>query len=449
MKNPQPAFLKPSFILIFALFFSACGGGPLPAAPSNLQVFANSGNITLTWQNNSALATGFHIYRETVNSNVQSLAFQKIAEVNGTTNFYEDSSFTVNETYRYAVTAKSASGESVKTVSDTTIRVDNRLPNINYSLDVAIDTVTLTASVTDSDGSIESVVIDWGDGETDTVSSNFTSINLSHTYAAFNTYNFSISAVDNAAGVTTQTEALEVTAFPTKGLLAEFTEFIRVPSERKMQDSSGNNNHGFLNTSNSTELSTTTDRFGFSTKAIDFRGQDAGQSSVAEIRSDTESGDLGYDDALSLALWTNGGSGYLIGPKDTTLVFNSAGLVKSGSSVSFEVPLANNKEGYRLTDPTETTGAWVFYVVTLERTGSSAALKLYKNAVLVNEDSFDEPELLLSGKSIIVGARANYTVSGGGNDFQGILDDIRVYDRALVASEINSLYTDGGWTGNP
>jgi len=447
MTNPKLAF-NFSLILFFILL-TACGGGPLPAAPSNLQVFANSGKITLTWQNISALATGFNIYRETVSSNLQALAFQKIAEVSGTTNFYEDETFSVNESYRYAVTAKSASGESARTVSDTPISIDNKLPSITYSLELAIDTVTLTASVTDSDGSIESVIVDWGDGEQDTVTSDFASISLSHSYADFSTYSFSISATDNAAGVTTQTEDLEVTAFPTEGLLAEFTEFIRVPSERKMQDSSGNDNNGFLNTSNSQELETATDRFGFSEKAIDFRGQDAGQSSVAEVRSDTESGNLNYNDALSLALWTNGGSGYLIGPKDTTRVFNSAGLVKSGSELSFEVPLANNEEGYSLTDSTETTGAWVFYVVTIERTGSSANLKLYKNAVLVNEDSFAEPELLLTGNPIIVGARANYTGGGGGSDFQGVLDDIRIYDRALVASEINSLYTDGGWTGNP
>src|SRR5690606_20132342 len=32
--------------------------------------------------------------------------------------------------------------------------------------------------------------------------------------------------------------------------------------------------------------------------------------------------------------------------------------------------------------------------------------------------------------------------------FNGVLDDIRIYDRDLTASEVQALYTEGGWAGN-
>ncbi len=33
--------------------------------------------------------------------------------------------------------------------------------------------------------------------------------------------------------------------------------------------------------------------------------------------------------------------------------------------------------------------------------------------------------------------------------FSGFIDDVRIYDRCLTASEVTALYEEGGWTGNP
>lgn len=444
--------MKHIFLVICGLLFlSSCGssgGGIIPAAPSNVRATPDTGAIIVTWQDMSASETGFTIYRETAGANLGTQAFSEVARVGANETSYRDEAIELNTSYRYAVAANGSGGNSAQTAYDTPVSVANKLPVIVYTLDTSIETATLSAEVTDIDGAVQRVLVDWGDSQTDTVTSNFETIRLTHTYTAFATYKVTITATDDTGGEASKSENLEVTAFPTQGLLAEFTTFVRVPSERKMQDSSGNNNHGFLNTSNSTELAVATDRFGLAEKAINFFGSDAGQASVAEIRSDTDSGDLDYDNALSLAVWVTNRAGYIIGPRDQDNVFNSAGLLNS-SPVRFEVPTANNGEGYTLEDTLVSNGVWAFYVVTIERAGTAATIKLYKNGLLSNEGSLDDANLLLASKPILVGARASYTGGGGSNDFQGIMDDIRVYNRVLRASEVKALYEDGGWTGNP
>jgi len=306
--------------------------------------------------------------------------------------------------------------------------------------------VTLNASITDVDGQIAKVELDWGDGTVETLTSSSV-INEQHSYADDNAYTISLNVTDNQNATTSRTVTAEPKFDLRRGLIAEFTEFIRVPGERQMQDSSGNDNNGFLNTSNSTELSTAVDRFGLADKAIDFRGIDAGQASVAEVRSTASDGAIAYGEDYSLAIWVESTRfGYLIGPKEQSSVFNSAGLYKPQSSdfISFDIPLANAGAGYKLSDPDPATEDWSFYVVTIDRSGSAASLKLYKDGLVVNEDDLEGlgPDVLPTASPFIVGARANYTGGGGGNDFQGVLDDIRIYDRALSAGEVRALFNE-------
>ena len=48
---------------------------------------------------------------------------------------------------------------------------------------------------------------------------------------------------------------------------------------------------------------------------------------------------------------------------------------------------------------------------------------------------------------LIIGAHMN---SSGNvyNFFQGNLDDLRIYNRALTEAEVQALYYEGGWTGS-
>lgn len=55
----------------------------------------------------------------------------------------------------------------------------------------------MTGIVTDSDGSVSEVAINWGDGSIDTINSGFNSINCFHTYAEAGNYTINITATDN------------------------------------------------------------------------------------------------------------------------------------------------------------------------------------------------------------------------------------------------------------
>lgn len=455
MSRTKFAYFFIAFIPYLILIGCGSSSATLPAAPSNVQTFVSSGKISVTWTNNSALATGFNIYREAV-ADVSSLAFEKIGEVGAGVSSFEDTSFSVGVSYRYGVTAKSAEGESARTETETPVKVDNKPPLIqDFSVTSSLSVATLTASVSDADGDVADVVVDWGDGQTDTLTSGFENIELEHSYSSFGIYSVTLTAKDTNGGEATKTTDLELSDFPTAGLIAEFLSLNRQEdSVRILVDSSGQGNDGYLNTSGSTELEAATDRFGLAEGAFDFRGKDAGQASVMEIRSSEADGALPYGEDYSLVLWMEGSRfGYLIGPKDETNVFNSAGLMKqqSASEVTFEVPLANAGAGFTLSDSNPPNAEWTFYAVTIERTASSATIKLYRDGALVDEGTLADagPNVLPTESPVIVGARANYTGGGGGLDFQGKLDDIRVYDRVLSAGEVAALYGENGWTGNP
>ncbi len=72
----------------------------------------------------------------------------------------------------------------------------------------------------------------------------------------------------------------------------------------------------------------------------------------------------------------------------------------------------------------------------------SDVIQLYIDGVQVGED-VDYPEVALDGDLFRFG-RHNQ------NDpqwFSGLIDDVRFYDRALSADDIQELYSEGGWTG--
>ena len=73
----------------------------------------------------------------------------------------------------------------------------NAYPAINISKTISDLTVTLNGDVTDNDGSVAEVTIDWGDGNSDVISSGFDSISLNHTYTENTNYTITITATDN------------------------------------------------------------------------------------------------------------------------------------------------------------------------------------------------------------------------------------------------------------
>jgi len=95
----------------------------------------------------------------------------------------------------------------------------------------------------------------------------------------------------------------------------------------------------------------------------------------------------------------------------------------------------DNCDGAAVIDTTTiSVGTWVHLVGTWIA-GTEA--KLYKNGLLVATDSSVDTVLDDSSGDHIIGARA---LSGGSEFFNGLIDDVRIYDRALSLDEIGQLY---------
>jgi type 1 glutamine amidotransferase len=93
-----------------------------------------------------------------------------------------------------------------------------------------------------------------------------------------------------------------------------------------------------------------------------------------------------------------------------------------------------------------TVGEWQHVVVTYDEKGASSQIKGYLNGVL--SMTVDE-NLNLTATTTAHGIGANQ--EGLSQDFVGVIDDVRVYNRALSAEIVNALYlgADGGGGGRP
>ena len=88
------------------------------------------------------------------------------------------------------------------------------------------------------------------------------------------------------------------------------------------------------------------------------------------------------------------------------------------------------------------TGQWYFAVATYDN--ASGAMKLYLDGAEVKSGTHAVGGAVDTGPAVPIAIGANGTAE---RFFDGILDDVRVYDRALNATEISDLFTGGGGGG--
>ncbi len=200
------------------------------------------------------------------------------------------------------------------------------------------------------------------------------------------------------------------------------------PFNMNSLDESGNGHDGTANG----DASLTTDRFGNTNRAYHFDGD-------GDYISTTSNFTLG-DSAKSLSIWMKPDTlnrGWMISGGSNTngkafgLFMNSSanpGVYFHGNSASFDLEIINST--------LMSAGAWNHIVISYDGTemigylnGASSA-----NAVFIlNTD------LAFLNGGILLGGRQGLTL----NDFfEGALDDIRIYKRALTSSEVTDLYNE-------
>jgi hypothetical protein len=196
-------------------------------------------------------------------------------------------------------------------------------------------------------------------------------------------------------------------------------------------DSSGNGNHGTVD-----GATPTTDRFGNANSAYLFFGK------TDHVATNISTDD--YNDVFSISVWMKS-SDYHNAGQEIYLANNYDGAGK-GWNLYFD----NDESDYlyflgddQASDPKIhldqfTSNTW-YHVVAVAENGVH---RLFIDGQLVDEttNTWNSSQ----GKTLTIGNHQD-NISA----FNGILDDFHVYDRALLASEIDSLYRIGGWdTGN-
>ena len=204
------------------------------------------------------------------------------------------------------------------------------------------------------------------------------------------------------------------------------------PFNGNANDESGNGNNGTI--FGGTIL--TSDRFGNPNKAYSFNGTDA--YILIPSSSSLESPQTGFAVTgwIYINSWDNGWAPFICKTMNTTgnkqyeVLLNQSyiGFYTSNyPSVSDSVPFA-----FQLS-------RW--YFITVSWNGST--LNVYVDNNLVGT-KYAPGTLIPDQNPLVFGINP----PGSIEHLNGSLDDIRIYNRALSAAEINALYQEGGWTGN-
>lgn len=204
---------------------------------------------------------------------------------------------------------------------------------------------------------------------------------------------------------------------------------IYLPFNGNANDESGNGYNGTVY-----GASLTIDRFGKDDKAYNFNGT----NNYIEI---SNTSDLHLQNGFTICVWFKLASGN----GDNSLISKHIYGLNSGFALntfgekarfyvdSGESNGLNTNESYK-------DNQWHFMTGTFDRTTKTQIL--YIDGVLKNNQT--AKYLLTNNFNITVG---NARTSNGNFSafYKGLLDDIRIYNKVLSQSEIQSLYHEGGW----
>lgn len=243
------------------------------------------------------------------------------------------------------------------------------------------------------------------------------------------TYYWKVIAKDNR-GASTSGNVWRFTTrrdtIPTQGLVAYY------PFNGNANDESGNGNNGTVH-----GVTLTTSRFGSLNNAYSFDG-----SSNYITLPPTIS--MSYE--LSVSFWIKtsqsdpgGGLGarFLISRDLPGLQRDWTIGLGNGGRIQFTTGTQSND--YTLLSSIDINdNTWKHIVIV--RDIATTSKKIYVNGQISNTTTFDNQPFTNNTSYIYVGT--SYSMNGF---YNGVLDDIRIFNRALTDTEIQTLYHEGGW----
>jgi len=204
------------------------------------------------------------------------------------------------------------------------------------------------------------------------------------------------------------------------------------PFNGNTNDESGNGHNGIVN---GTGATLTNDRFGNANKAYSFNG------TGSYIRVNVNTADWFYND-FSISVWVNFknfGSPWphIIFAENNNLSFHGLG---SGHPIDYQKRASFYQDG--ITGPTSRIGSMLssklneneWYLITIVKSGLQ--FKMYINSS-VSASASDSTQISIVGTFITIGSdntgRSEVSIDGS-------IDDIRIYNRAISATEVQQLY---------
>jgi PKD repeat protein len=257
---------------------------------------------------------------------------------------------------------------------------------------------------------------DLGDG-----SGIITSQNPNHTYNKTGSFTVILYS-DNRFGQSGKVKENYITVLPSSGTIPTNGLVAYYPFNGNANDLSGNNNNGTLHGG----ITATLDRHGTATSAYNFDGID-------DYIDIPHSQSLNISQQISISIWIYPeSSGPYYYPYHIIEKGNYWGFGQREYDLSYGIITANGEFGgwnnFNLQ-----AGRYYHYVVTFD----GSELRTYLNGVFAN--SVDASGSILTSQDRIFVGR--YYLNEYYN-FDGVLDDLRIYNRALTQQEITALFNE-------
>lgn len=250
-----------------------------------------------------------------------------------------------------------------------------------------------------------------------------------------NSNNTSNDTTDNTTDDTTDNTTDPVGgADITSGLVAYY------PFNGNAADESTNSNDGTV-----TGATLTVDRFGNANCAYSFDGIDDYVNIGNSVKPSLP---------FSISLWvkyTGDGGGLIKNDRFSSNAYYNGFLIHTGSTGALEFVIGS---GYASPNTRKSAGTdencllndekW-YHIVAIAKSASD--MHIYINTA--------DKSVSYYGSGTTITYSTNDGVIASGNDasgadrfYKGLIDDMRIYNRALSSDEVTALYQEGGWTGN-
>jgi len=332
-------------------------------------------------------------------------------------------------TYSVSLTVTGPSGGTTK-IKPNFITVNTPPPVANFTATPTSGVAPILVSFTDtSTGDITSRTWNFGDGSTSTA------VNPTHTYSVAGTYSVSLT-VTGAGGSNTKTNSnfISVSSVPVvspptsnnNGLVAAYG--FEETSGATVADASGNGNHGTIKEA----VRVASGRYG---NALKFDG-------VNDWVTVNDSASLDVSSGMTLEAWvyplsqSTGGNTVILKEAPGAEVY----ALYSEEDVNLPVTYLNDGSYQGVSGPSRLpVNTWTHLVATYD----GLVQRLYVNGYKAAEKAQNKL-IQTSNGALRIGGNSVW-----GEYFQGYIDEVRIYNRALTATEINTNLATAISVSNP